>query len=85
MKAKIFRELRDRLADPLLTALTVMLAILLFVIAPLQTSGVVAAHNFGIVFGLVLVAAVFIVSESWIAVAGRYLAGGRADCRRDYL
>ena len=74
MKAKTFRELRDRLADPLLTALTIMLAILLFVIAPLQAAGVVAAHNFGIVFGLVLVAAVFIVSESWIAVAAILLA-----------
>ena len=74
MKAKTFRELRDRLADPLLTALTIMLAILLFVIAPLQAGGVVAAHNFGIVFGLVLVAAVFIVSESWIAVAAILLA-----------
>ena len=74
MKAKTFRELRDQLADPLLTALTIMLAILLFVIAPLQTGGVVAAHNFGIAFGLVLVAAVFIVSESWIAVAAILLA-----------
>jgi len=64
-----FRELRDRLADPLLTALTIMLAILLFVIGPLQAAGVVAAHNFSIVLGLVLVPAVFIVSESWIAVA----------------
>jgi hypothetical protein len=74
MNAKTFRELRDRLADPLLTALTIMLTILLFVVAPLQAAGVVAAHNFGIVFGLVLVAAVFIVSESWIAVASILLA-----------
>ena len=74
MKAKTFRELRDRLADPLLTALTIMLAILLFVIGPLQAAGVVAVQSFGIVFGLVLVAAVFIVSESWIAVAAILLA-----------
>ena len=74
MKAKTFRELRDQLADPLLTALTIMLAILLFVIAPLQAGGIVAAHNFGIVFGLVLVAAVFIVSASWIAVVAILLA-----------
>jgi len=74
MKAKTFRELRDRLADPLLTALTIMLAILLFVIGPLQAAGVVAAHNFSIVLGLVLVPAVFIVSESWIAVAFILLA-----------
>jgi len=74
MRAKTFRDLRNRLADPLLTALTIMLVILLFVIGPLQAAGVVAAHNFGIVFGLVLVAAVFIVSESWIAVAAILLA-----------
>lgn len=66
---KSFRHLREQLTDPLLTGLTILLAIFLFMIAPLQAAGVVAAHNFGIVFGLVLVAAVFIVSESWIAVA----------------
>jgi hypothetical protein len=36
--------------------------------SPLQAAGIVAAHNFGVAFGLVLVAAVFIVSESWTAV-----------------
>jgi len=35
----------------------------------MQAAGVVAAHHFGIAFGLVLIAAVFIVSESRIAVA----------------
>jgi hypothetical protein len=64
-----FRRLRQRLSDPLLTALTIMLAVLLFVVGPLQAVGVIAAHHFGLAFGLVLVAAVFIVSESWIAVA----------------
>jgi hypothetical protein len=68
MDKKYYRSLRDRLADPLLTALTVMLAIILFVVAPLQAAGIVAAHNFGVAFGLVLVAAIFMVSESWIAV-----------------
>jgi len=52
-----------------LTALTIMLGVLLFVIGPMQAAGVVAAHHFGIAFGLVLIAAVFIVSESRIAVA----------------
>lgn len=65
---KRFRELQERLSDPLLTALTIMLAILMFVIAPMQAAGVLAAHQFGIAFGLVLVAAVFIVSASRIAV-----------------
>jgi hypothetical protein len=68
MDKKHYRTLRDRLADPLLTALTVMLAIILFVVAPLQAAGFVSAHHFGLAFGLVLVAAVFLVSESWTAV-----------------
>jgi Ion channel len=64
-----FRRIQERLSDPLLTALTIMLAVLMFVVAPLQAEGIVAAHNFGIAFGLVLVAAVFIVSGSGVAVA----------------
>ncbi len=69
MTGKRFRRIQERLGDPLLTALTIMLAVLLFVVAPLQAEGIVAAHNFGIAFGLVLVAAVFIVSGSGLAVA----------------
>jgi hypothetical protein len=62
------RSLQERYSDPLLTALTIMLAVLLFVVGPLQAAGVVAAHHFGIAFGLVLVAAVFIVSGSAVAL-----------------
>jgi hypothetical protein len=69
-----FRRLQTRLGDQLLTALTIMLAILLFVIAPLQAAGVVAAHYFGFAFGTVLLAAVFVVSGSWFAVASILLA-----------
>jgi len=60
--------LQKRLGDPVLTSLTAMLAILLFVVAPLQASGVLAAHWFGIAFGLMLVAAVLIVSRSVAAI-----------------
>jgi hypothetical protein len=66
--------LQERLRDPLLTALTIMLAVLLFVVSPLQASGVVAAHYFGLVFAVVLIAAVFIVSRSWLAVAAILVA-----------
>jgi hypothetical protein len=38
---------QERARDPLLTALTVMLAVLMFVLAPLQAAGVLAAHWFG--------------------------------------
>jgi hypothetical protein len=69
-----FRRLQERLRDPLLTALTILLAILMFVVAPLQATGLIAAHHFGIAFALVLVAAIFVVSDSPTAVAAT-LAG----------
>jgi hypothetical protein len=63
------RGLQERYSDPLLTALTIMFAVLLFVVGPLQAAGVADAHYFAIAFGLVLVAAVFIVSGSGVALA----------------
>jgi|SRR5215467_14287687 len=88
MKDKSFHQLRTRLADPLLTTLTIMLAVIMFVVAPLQAADIVGAHNFGFGFRLMLVAAVFIVSGSWIAVATILSAivliavATRSDCRR---
>ena len=61
-------QLQERLRDPLLTTLTIMLAILLFVIAPLQATGLLAAHYFGIAFAPVLLAAIFVMSRSPAAV-----------------
>ena len=66
---KEFRRLQEQYGDPLLTALTVMLAALLLLVGPLQAAGVVAAHHFGIAFGLVMVVAMFIVSGSGVALA----------------
>jgi Ion channel len=63
-----FRKLRERSSDQLLTALTIMLAVLLFVAAPMQAKGVIAAHYFGIAFVLVMVATIFIISGSMLAV-----------------
>jgi len=51
-----------------------MLAILMFVVAPLQAMGLLAAHHFGIAFALVLIVAVFAVSGSLIAVAATLVA-----------
>jgi hypothetical protein len=59
-----------------LTALTVVLVLILFLVAPLQAAGVVAAHNFGLAFGLALVATVFILSESRIAVVAILISIG---------
>jgi len=64
-----YRTLQERLRDPLLTALTIMFAVIMFVVGPLQAAGIVAAHHFGIAFGLVLLATVFVVSRSAVAVA----------------
>ena len=60
---------RRRLRDPLLTVLTVLVVILLFVIAPLRAAGVVAAGPFAGAFIVMLAVALFIVSDSMIAVA----------------
>ena len=59
---------RKRLTDPLLTALTIMIAVIMFVLTPLQAAGVLAAHNLAIAFGFVMIATVFVVS-GWLAVA----------------
>jgi len=74
MKNAKLLSLHERLGDPLLTVLTIMLAILMFVVGPLQAAGIVAAHHFGLAFGLVLMAAVFIVSGSPVALGAMLVA-----------
>jgi hypothetical protein len=69
-----FRQLQERLRDPLLTALTILLAIFIFVLAPLQATGLLAAHYFGIALGPVLIAAVFVVARHPAAVAAILVA-----------
>jgi hypothetical protein len=63
-----------RISDPLLTALTIMLSTLLFVIGPMQAAGVVAGFHFGAFFGLVLIPAAFLVSTSKLAVGSILVA-----------
>ena len=58
----------ERLRDPLLTGLTIALSLLLFVVAPLQATGNIDAHHFGLAFSLVFVGAVFVVSASRLAL-----------------
>jgi hypothetical protein len=74
MRHSEFLHLKERIGDPMLSALTIMLVILMFVVAPLQAAGIVGAHFFGIAFAFVLLAAVFIVSESGLAVAAILVA-----------
>jgi hypothetical protein len=74
--AKTFRQFQERYSDPLLTALTVMLAIYLFAVAPMQSAGVPGVHLFAILFGFVLIAAIFIVSGSRLALVAVLIADG---------
>jgi hypothetical protein len=59
---------REQWSDPLLTALTLLVIVMLFVIAPLQASGLFLFQAFELAFALVLVAGVFVMSGSRIAV-----------------
>jgi hypothetical protein len=60
--------LREHYSDPLLTALTVLVMVMLFVIAPLQASGLFLFQAFELAFAIVLVAGVFVMSGSRIAM-----------------
>jgi hypothetical protein len=63
-------RLRDRWADPLLTALTILLVVMLFVVAPLQAQGIFAFQVFELVLALFLVGGVFFMSGSrWAVIA----------------
>jgi hypothetical protein len=62
-----FHRSRERWRDPLLTVLTILLALLMFVIAPLHAAGIIESQDVGLVVGLVVIAAV--VFESGISTA----------------
>jgi len=61
-------RLRDRWSDPLLTALTALLLVMLFVIAPLQALGLFLFQAFELALAIILVVGVFVVSGSRTAV-----------------
>jgi Ion channel len=69
MPAERYERFHERLSDPVLTVLTLMLSFLLFVIGPMQTTGIVTEHHFGSFFGLVLIPACFLYSKN-LFVAG---------------
>ncbi len=62
------RRLQDpRLSDKLLTTLTILLSLLIFVVAPLQANGVIAERYFGLIYGFVLIPAAFMLAANWVA------------------
>jgi hypothetical protein len=66
--------MRERWSDPLLTALTALLVVMLFVIAPLQALGIFVFQAFELVFAIILMAGVFVMSGSRTAVAAMLVA-----------
>ena len=72
--------LRERWSDPLLTGLTALLVVMLFVMAPLQALGIFVFQAFELVFAIILVAGVFVLSGSRTAFAAMLVSLGMAGC-----
>ena len=71
-----FRNLQEQYGDPILTALTILLLLLMFVVAPLQATGHIAFQAFGFVTGLAMIAGALILSGSTIAFIAMLAAFG---------
>src|SRR5262249_48400483 len=76
MFGKRYRDLHQRLTDPILTLLTLMFSILLFVIGPMQAAGIVTGHHFGYFFGLALIPAAFLYATNLFAAGAILVAIG---------
>jgi Ion channel len=71
-----FARLQTRWRDPLLTTLTILLAILLFVLAPLYAAGTIKSEIFELALILVCTAALFVVSGNPLTVVAVLIAIG---------
>jgi hypothetical protein len=65
---------RHRWEDPLLTGLTILMLVMMFIVAPLQALGVFAFQIFELLLAMMLVAGVFVISGSRTAVAAMIVA-----------
>ena len=65
---------RHRWEDPLLTGLTILMLVMMFVVAPLQALGLFAFQVFELLLAIMLVAGVFVISGSRMAVAAMLVA-----------
>jgi Ion channel len=66
--------MQQRYRDPLLTVLTLLLLILLFIAAPLEAAGIVAFEGFGFVVALGMFGCALIISASPIAFTALLVA-----------
>ena len=69
-----FNKTRHDWEDPLLTGLTILMLVMMFVGAPLQALGVFAFQLSELLLALMLVAGVFVLSRSHAAVAAMVVA-----------
>lgn len=67
MKKRLVR-VRDQIQDPILTALTVLLAFLIFIIVPLHATGVISVQGYGFVILLLLSSCVLVQSRRLLAI-----------------
>ncbi len=67
-------QLRERWGDSLLTALTALLFVMLFVIAPIQALGAFVFQAFELFFAIILIAGVFVMSGSRTVVVAMIIA-----------
>lgn len=73
-KIRFSRTPERKLSDKLLTTLTILLSLLVFVVAPLQASSVVPGSYFGLIFAAVLVPAAFMLAANWFAAGSIVVA-----------
>lgn len=63
------RARRDELRDPLLSVLTLLVIVLMFVIAPLHAAGTIRVEGYGLVILLLLASCVLMQSTRWGIIA----------------
>jgi hypothetical protein len=80
-----FGALQERWREPLLTALTIVLTVMIFVIAPFHAAGIIQTERVGLTAAIVLIGAILFVSGSLvllvIALAAFALASSAATLR----
>jgi hypothetical protein len=72
------KSLRERWSDPLLTGLTILLALLIFVVAPLEAAGIAQAQDVGFAISVIVISAIVILSGKLRAIALMVVALGLA-------
>ena len=71
-----FQSVRKQYGDPILTALTILLLVLMFVFAPLQASGIAVLETLAFVLALLIIIAALVMSGSLVAFIAMLTAFG---------